>query len=254
MDDSDDKIFVTDDAVIMLDGASAFAPVPVSVSAYAGHLGGKIRDQLTERPGIDLTEALRAGISSTADELALTPGESPSSTVTIARWLGDHLDLLVLGDNLAVLPEAVITDDRLDVLDLEPRREYQQRLIAGAGYDKKHFATLRELQNQQAGQRNREGGYWIAEADPNAAAHAITVRRHLDAVPWVVLATDGVYNPMSLHKYHDWSRYAGYDDRQLANLLEQLRHWEANVDPNGQQLPRAKRHDDKSIAGIRFAP
>jgi hypothetical protein len=33
-----------------------------------------------------------------------------------------------------------------------------------------------------------------------------------------------------------------------------LRHWEANVDPNGQQLPKAKRHDDKSIAAIRFTP
>jgi hypothetical protein len=113
---------------------------------------------------------------------------------------------------------------------------------------------LRELQVQQAGRRNREGGYWIAEADPNAAAHAITVRRHLDEAPWVVLATDGVYNPMSFHESHDWSRYAGYDDRQLASLLEQLRRWEANVDPNGQQLPRAKRHDDKSIAAIRFTP
>jgi hypothetical protein len=88
----------------MLDGASAFVPVAVSVSTYAGHLGEKIRDHLTKRPDVDLTEALRTGIDSTAHELALTPGESPSSTVTIARQLGDHVDLLVLGDSMAVFP------------------------------------------------------------------------------------------------------------------------------------------------------
>ena len=35
-------------------------------------------------------------------------------------------------------------------------------------------------------------------------------------------------------------------------ILEHCREWEENADPDGSQFPRAKRHDDKAIAAIRF--
>jgi hypothetical protein len=54
-------------------------------------------------------------------------------------------------------------------LDLTSRSEYKQRPAAGSGYDDHHAALLREMQTQQAEERNKPGGYWIAEADPTAA-------------------------------------------------------------------------------------
>jgi hypothetical protein len=43
-------------------------------------------------------------------------------------------------------------------------------LPQAAGYDDHHAALLREMQTQQAEERNKPGGYGIAEADPTAAA------------------------------------------------------------------------------------
>src|SRR5436305_10708052 len=89
MDDSADKIFVAPNAVIMLDGASAFLPVPVPASTYADQLGRRIAEALTSNPDADLTEVLARSIEATAKSLDLTPGESPTSTVTIARVRDD---------------------------------------------------------------------------------------------------------------------------------------------------------------------
>lgn len=250
--DSDDKIFTTRQAVIMLDGASAFVPVPVPASTYAERLGRHIRDTLHAWPDADLRATLAGAIHTTARELDLKPGESPSSTVTIARELDGQLDLLVLGDNLVVLPDETITDDRMDQLDLAPRRKYRERLAAGAGYDDEHRAILRELQTQQAQHRNRDGGYWIAEATPDAADHAITAQRPLDGIPWVVLATDGAYNTMQHLGYTDWPSITEASADELSVLLDRCQKWEAEDDPSAAQLPRAKRHDDKSLAGVQF--
>ncbi|WP_199429156.1 hypothetical protein [Qaidamihabitans albus] len=248
IDNSDDKVFTTEDAVIMLDGASAFVPVPVAASTYADRLGRHLRDALNAAPDGDLRTILADTIERTTRDLGLAPGKSPSSAVTIVRELGDQFELLVLGDNLIVLPDEVLTDDRMDRLDLVPRRTYRARLAAGTGYDDEHKALLRELQSQQAERRNQPGGYWIAETDPTAADHAIVTTRPTESAPWVVLATDGAYNTMDYLGLNDWPGLRGADPNELRTMLHQCETWEAHADPDAQELPRAKRHDDKSVA------
>jgi hypothetical protein len=252
LEDSDDKIFTTPNAVIMLDGASAFVPVPVPASVYAGHLGHTLAASLTEQPRADLQEVLAEAITATAKSLDLEPGESPSSTVTILRQAGDTVDLLGLGDSVAVLPGTVLTDGRMDELDLAPRRQYQQRLANGGGYDETHRLLLRELQTQQGHQRNQPGGFWIAEASPDAAQHALVARFRLSAVPWAVLATDGAYNTMTHLGLTDWPAIAHASADELYSILNRCQQWERDEDPQAQQFPRAKRHDDKAIAAVQL--
>lgn len=254
IDRSDDKVFTTNDAVVMLDGASAFVPVPVPASTYADLLGRHLRDALNAAPDGDLRNILADGIEHTARRLGISPGNSPSSTVTIARQDGDEVDFLMLGDNVVVLPDRVLTDDRQDQLDLAPRRRYRERLTAGTGYDDEHHVLLVELQTRQAQLRNRPDGYWIAEADPAAAEHALLVRRPLAETPWAVLATDGAYNTMDYLGLDDWAELAAGEADQLADVLRQCDAWEAQADPDGHALPRSKRHDDKTLAAIAFGP
>jgi hypothetical protein len=249
--DSDDKVFTTPNAVIMLDGASAFLPVPVTAGAYAECLGGHLRDGLTEQPARDLKELLAAAIDDCAAELSLTPGKSPSSTVTIVRQEHDALDILVLGDNFVTLPEETITDDRTDQLNLAARRTYRDRLAAGSGYDDEHRTTLRELQIEQAKWRNREGGYWIAEAEPTAAEHALVYRRSITTAPWAVLATDGAYNTMQHLAITQWPVIAQAGSAQLAAIVHRCQRWETDTDPAGRRFPRAKVHDDKTLVAVR---
>ena len=249
----DDAIITTGDAVIMLDGASAFIPVPVPASAYADHLARQIARLTDDRPGGDLRGILADAIAATARDLDLQAGKSPSSTVIILRHSGEHADCLVLGDSLAILAGQAITDDRLSHVSPALRERYRERLAEGHGYDQQHRQLLRELQREQARQRNRPGGYWIAETDPEAADHALVTRSPADAVPWAVLATDGAYKTMPQLGITDWSALRNASDQDLADILARCQSWEASEDPDGQKLPRAKRHDDKTLAVAEFS-
>jgi hypothetical protein len=97
--------------------------------------------------------------------------------------------------------------------------------------------------------RNRPWGYWIAEADPDAAEHGLN--RHVPAteITWAVLASDGAADLIDYAGHH-WPAIAHADADQLTRLLAELHDWEATVDPDGRALPRAKRHDDKTLVAI----
>lgn len=249
-DHSDDKIFTTDNALIVLDGASAFRPVEVPASQYAERLGAGIRDALTVDPGADLKEAVAQSIKSTADELQLTPEQSPTSTLAIARVYGDHVDILALGDTPVILPDEIIGDDRIDDLDLPERRQYRERLANGTGYDDTHKALLRELQTKQLHQRNVPGGYWIAGTDPAAAEQAITAQRSVNGLDWLAIATDGAFNTIQHTEHASWHAISNYDSYTIHGLLAACFQWEETQDPHGHLLPRSKRHDDKALAVV----
>ncbi|SDU67312.1 hypothetical protein SAMN04489733_8102 [Amycolatopsis keratiniphila] len=250
---SDDKIVTLGNGVIVLDGASAFVPVLVPPSVYAEALGAGLGRRLDADPAADLPRVLADTIHEVAVHLDLRPGHSPSSTVTILRAHDGWTEILMLGDNLAVLPGRTITDPRLSRLALEPSRLYRQRLAQGTGFDTTHRALLRELQTQQAARRNRPGGYWIAEADPSAAQHAIVHRIRSDAVPWAVLATDGAYKPMRHLEITDWHAISTMADHELMDIVTRCHTWERDIDPDARVLPRAKRHDDKTLVTARFS-
>lgn len=251
-DNSDDKLFTTPNAVIMLDGASAFIPVPVAASAYAETLGRHIQHALTERSDAELADTLAEAIDATAREFSLSPGESPSSTVAIARVHQGTVDLLVLGDTEIITPHETVCDNRIGQLALAPRQKYRDRLAAGSGYDDEHRRLLRELQAEQAHHRNRDGGYWIAETNPEAAHQAITASHTITEAAWLVLATDGAYKTMAHLGLDDWPNLAHATEQQLDATLARCREWEEHQDPQGRKLPRAKRHDDKCLAAVRF--
>ncbi|RSN60618.1 hypothetical protein DMH01_15070 [Amycolatopsis sp. WAC 04182] len=251
-DTSDDRIFTTHSAVIVLDGASAYAPVPVSPSTYADSLGRHLRDHLAHDTGIDLADALADAITATTIQLGLTAGRSPSSTVTILRRRDEHVDVLMLGDNLLVAPGRTITDPRLDHLDIPERHLYKQRLADGTGFDDTHRGLLITLQRRQAARRNRPGGYWIAETDPAAAYQAIRATIPADQIPWAIVATDGAYTPMKHLGITDWPTISAMTTADLHDVVTRCHTWEHDTDPDARTLPRAKRHDDKTLAAVRI--
>ncbi len=132
------------------------------------------------------------------------------------------------------------------------RTRYQQRLKDGHGWDGSHTQILRQLQVEQAKHRNQSGGYWIAEAVPEAADHAIVIREPVAAVPWAVLATDGAYKVMAHLGLDKWVDLREATRLELERLLRDCQAWEDSEDPRGQHLPRAKLHDDKSLAVVKL--
>lgn len=157
----------------------------------------------------------------------------------------NNQDRYVMGDGFAVVLDGVtsVAGDRSH----DPA--YRARLAAGHGYDVEHRALLLALQADQARRRNRPGGYWIAGAEPEAAAHGITTVEDRSGVAALLLASDGV-DPERHPEATTWRDLVGDAKRYgAARVLQDIHDAEA-ADPDGRRWPRSKRHDDKTLVVI----
>jgi hypothetical protein len=243
--------------VVLLDGASAFEPVDVSPVTYVQSLGTHITTALQQHD-VPIADAVATAIDATTAELHLTPHASPSSTVAVLRVRRDVVDLYVLGDSPIAYGTTrrgggsrthQLSDDRLARVAVPVRDRYRDRLIAGSGYDDEHRATLAALQRAERRARNTDGGYWIAETNPVAAQHGVVEQVERAEMEWAVVASDGAADPIT-HTGRDWQEIARSDEERLDALLADLHRWEAEDDADGRVLPRAKRHDDKTLVSI----
>ena len=250
----EDRVRIASNAVVVLDGASG-TDLGVSVSEYVDSLGDHLITVLDSYPSTSLTSAVTVAIEHTTTACGLTPGHAPSSTVSIVRRGAETVDVLVLGDSPVYVSHLGrvnrVTDDRLKRLDLPSRTQALARLAAGGGYDDIHASTIRRLSSEKAPHMNRSGGYWIAEADSAAGNHAIVRSFPADSVPWCAILTDGADGPLT-HLGLSVAQLGELDEDDLRDTLHRLHDWETVSDPDGHELPRFKRHDDKTIAIVRF--
>jgi serine/threonine protein phosphatase PrpC len=244
-----DRWITTEHSVIVLDGASAFdesaPPADDYVDALLHALAARIDSAAV------LQDVLAAAINQAAREVGAETGSGPSSTVALLRENGPTIEVAVLGDTTIVIGHTAgtherLTDDRLSRIAVDERQRYRRRLRTGAGYDEHHRATLGAIQTAERAARNRNAGYWIAEADPGAADRMIIRQCPRDTVAWCVLATDGAQRGFD-HLGIAWADLAAVSATELQRHLDNLHRWEAEADPDGALLPRAKRHDDKTI-------
>ena len=232
---SEDHLLVLDNAVVLLDGATAPSPDVPSGGWYAGLLSARLADGLRAAPEADLAAVLAASIAAVAEENGLRPGASPSSTVAIVRWTEDRLDGLVLADSPIVVfgrsgPQ-LLADDRIASL------RGDGKLQTG------HDVRVR---------RNAEGGFWVAEADPTAAGKAVTASWPLPVVETVLMATDGVSTGVDDYHLFDWPQARALArDRGAHAVLKAVREAEEG-DPDRIRWPRPKRHDDQALAVLDF--
>lgn len=241
---------VLDNAVVVLDGATNLTPGVPSGGWYAGVLAERLGELLRADPGADLADVLAEAIREVAAAEGLVPGRSPSSTVAVARWTADRVDALVLADSpIAVFgPRGcrVLADEHLRRLP-RSRHTFHDRLRTGGGYDQAHLEALRTGMAKTAAYRNTPDGFWVAEADPEAARHASRASWPREEVDALLLATDGVscgvddYGLLTWPEALDLARARG-----PRAVLDVVREAEA-ADPDGVRWPRAKRHDDQAL-------
>nr|WP_139795553.1 hypothetical protein [Nocardia donostiensis] len=156
----EDRVITTENAVVLLDGASAYEPGTQPAGDYVDVLGNQLSTRLTD--GADLPVVLAEAIQATAIRLGLEPGKSPSSTVVIVWFNKQLLEILVLGDSAVIIrfadgSEEVIVDDRLAQLGIPEANRYRQRLSADAGFDHQHHQLLQALQRRERQHRNQPG-------------------------------------------------------------------------------------------------
>jgi Protein phosphatase 2C len=249
---SQDRIFVTKNAVIVLDGASQPEPSDRDGGWYAEVLGSTLRQRLSQEPDADLTKLLAEAIAAIVARYGLQPGNSPSSTVSILRW-SEHADVLVLGDSPVVALTSGgriqrVRDDRLQHVG----RVERERLANAAGFSSDHHDRWRRLVDAERAMRNEPGGYWIAEAIPDAAAHAHCVQWDLEDLAAVLVMTDGV--SAGVDRYGllpDWQAAFAVACPDPSRLVDVV-HSAEDDDPDGARWRRSKRHDDKAVALVGF--
>jgi hypothetical protein len=253
---SEDRILQTTNAAIVLDGASEPDTEGFDGGWMAETLGAELRGLLAAAPDGDLRTLLREAIATIAERYNLAPGRSPSTTVSIIRWTSQHVDVLVLGDSPIAVQDIhgrthLVRDDRLaNVARVE--REAYISAVAQTGFEQVPITEWRTLINAQRALRNRPGGYWIAEAAPEAAYHGIQRRWPREEVSTAVAMTDGVANGIDRYRVlADWTEALTTALRDPAALIAVVHHAEAN-DPAGRRWSRSKRHDDKAIAVVDF--
>jgi hypothetical protein len=232
---TEDYVAVLDNAVLLLDGVTSPRPDLPPGGWYAGLLVRRLADGLTADPDADLGTALALAIADLVDTHGLTPGNAPSSTVAMVRWTEDRIDGLVLADSPIVAfgrtgPD-VLADDRLVSLR-----------------DKGRLRTGADVRNQ----RNADGGFWVAEADPAAARQAIRRSWPRHSVTAMLIASDGV--SIGVDEYHlfGWPAVLEMANKQgTRSVLDAVRTAEKQ-DPDGERWPRAKRHDDQALVFLDF--
>ena len=248
-----DRYAYGDGWAFVLDGASSFATVQPEHDGgwYAERLKNALVEEFTSNPD-DATTDIVAKAIDTAASAHDDPETCPTSTIALARWSAETVEIYVLGDSTAVLiaenHEEPITDKRLESVAPELRMEYRSRLAEGHGFDDRHKALLQQLQSRQAAARNRSGGYWIAGAEPQASLHGLVRHQSLASIGTVILATDGAASALTYGLSDSWTTFAGSD---LHQLLGEAQATEES-DSLAAAWPRSKVHDDKTAQIVRF--
>jgi hypothetical protein len=249
-----DAVIVSDRAVAVLDGATSWLPQAPDRDGgwYARHLAALLLPTLDiDRPLADLLADAIGQLATTYD---LTDDKGPESTVTIARWNTDSLELLVLGDSPGVVelvdePPTYLLDDRLQPVGAQARAAYREHLRSGHGYGPDLDELLAQLQRDELAGRNTPGGYWIAAGNPTAAHQCLTRSWPLTTVRSVTLLSDGAAAGVDEYSQPaDWTQaLADLHRHGPAKFIAEV-HATENSDPDGHRWPRAKRHDDKTLA------
>jgi hypothetical protein len=251
---SQDRTFLLPNAVIVLDGASQPDASGRDGAWIAHHLGSAIASRLTGKPYDDLAAVVYSAIDEVASRWSLQPGAGPSTTVSIVCWNANHVDVFVLGDTRVIIETTdgsihQVRDDRLASLAGREQFELKRR---NGGFATDYVDEWRAWIAVQLRARNRPGGYWIAEATPEAAQHAMREQWPRSHVARVVIATDGVTDGVDRYGLlTDWKaamHLAAVDPRALVDLV----HHTEEQDADGHRWPRYKRHDDKSAVVISF--
>lgn len=251
---TEDRVVLLPGAVVLADGATALWPTERGGGWYADRLCAALAAGLTERPSAALADVLAGAIAGVAAEYDLVPGAAPSSTVAMLRWTADRVDALVLADSpVVVFTDAgaeVLADDRIAAL---PRPGgYRGRLRAGGGFGPGHVDALRASGAATGRLRNVPGGFWVAEADPAAAAQAATASWPRAGLRAALLASDGVSCGVDDYQIFDWpGALALAADAGPAAVLARVRAAE-RADPDGARWPRPKPHDDQALVLVRF--
>jgi hypothetical protein len=256
---NEDHVLHTGALVAVFDGVSAPEGLPTGcihgTSWYVHHLAARLAE--ATRPDVDLRHALATAIQAVRDDHAgrcdLDHPGTPAASLCAIRERGTTLDHLILCDCTLVLERAGQTEKHTDTRFTNAMADIRAAALTGHAPigSPEHAAQVRQATRQRQQRMNRPGGYWIAAADPDAAAHALTGQLPLDGpqpARRAALLTDGAADAIERYHLLTWPELLdSLTEHGPHTLIARLREAERD-DATGHDRPRYKRHDDATAA------
>jgi Protein phosphatase 2C len=253
---NEDFVAATPDAAVLLDGAGtptgSDSGCAHGVAWFVRQLGTAVLASIATDDAAELAAGLARAIEQVRSLHASTcdlehPG-SPSATVVALRAGGARVDYLVLADSVLVLDcfgeLRVLTDAR----EVQVGRRFRARMDALPNGTPEHEEALREYIEALRAHRNRDGGYWVASAEPAAASQALTGSVPRAEVRAAALLSDGASRLVDRFGLASWQEVLKtLDTLGPGELLRQVRAAERS-DPDGRRWPRGKAYDDAAVA------
>jgi hypothetical protein len=240
---NEDHHLVSDRWALVLDGITRYPDDGCvhDVPWYVSRLGAAIAERIAAPSLIAALGEAIASVNGMHDRCDLRNPVSPGATVGIVRLVDADIEWALLGDCSIVWRDHqgalhVRTDARLAELRDPPAAA----LVGGLRrYPVEYLARV----------RNREGGFWVASTDPEAAGRAYTGSVPADQVSEMLLCTDGLTR-LTEQYGRAWPalfELAAVDG--VEGLIRLVRE-------HGEAVPLrawAKRHDDATGVHLRFA-
>lgn len=249
--ENEDWLAVTTRLAVVIDGATARVASGCSHGPawYARSLGAAVAAGAAD-PDRTLTEVLAAAIAEVAalhPRCDLSRPGAPSAAVGVVRHEGAVVRWLVLGDVTLVVDTAagleVICDDRVGRVAVAERAEADRYPLGAPEKD----AALVAMKQAELAAQNRDGGYWIAAADPVAVEHALTGAVDTATVRRFALLSDGAARLVTDFGHATWSDVLDLlATAGPAELIDRVRAVE-DGDPAGRKHRRTKKSDDATI-------
>lgn len=219
---------------------------------YVGRLAARLVERHSADPSLGLVELLAHAIERVrgdhGETCRLDVPQTPAATVCLLREGKESVDYLVLADTTLVLdrgtqPE-IVTDKRLQSIVAQIRSAQPETRGRADGITVGKWEHI-----------NREGGYWIAAADPTAASHAL-----IGSVPITgpgrlrraALLTDGASCAVDTLGLFGWDGLLDVLDKHgVQELITQVRQAEIRSTRSPGEIAR-KRHDDATVVFCQF--
>lgn len=259
---NEDWAGVSPSVAVLLDGLSSSADAETGCEHGTPWFVQQLGARLLATAG-DLTCDLKEALAVAIDQVAqlhplcdLANNDAPSTTVALLRTHPDRdvVEYLVLADARVVFESStgisVITDNRVDQV-AGPARDAALREPIGSPA---HRIAVAELIATQKPMRNQPGGYWIAAADPAAAAHSVTGSLPCATLTHAALFSDGASRLVDVFERATWKEALDLlHDRGPQHLIHRVREIEAS-DPDGRRWPRYKTSDDATVLYMKWRP
>ncbi|WP_183861412.1 MULTISPECIES: protein phosphatase 2C domain-containing protein [unclassified Rhizobium] len=269
---NDDSFGCNESCAFVIDGATGlgdrqYMDVAGSDAAWiAQHFARGFEDQITRESSI--SEVAR-GLSVAARAAFLRHNENvpryawPLTAFAMLHQTRDGFYFIGLGDSSVFL----LQEDGSATMHMAIPGAYQyeqnqarKHIARTGGITKEGGAlgnteTLASLRQHRERQNTPESGVWTLGLVPEAADHLISERLDVGRKAHAIVCSDGLSDLAVL--------YAAYDsaglvrtarDKGLRPMLDELRHFEREIDPEGLRYPRYKQSDDTTALLVELTP